>query len=356
DFYYTEAIGDSAVTFVEQFHQSKTPFFLYLAHCAPHWPLQAPEATIKKYEDRYKAGWQALRKERYTRMVDLGLLDSTATPLTPFMFPKLDWQTHKDTVWDARAMAVHAAMVEEMDKSIGKLLDKLKATGELDNTLILFFSDNGASSERPSKYGPGFDRAGSTRTGETVHFPVDKSTNHLPGPQTVHAGIGPQWAHAINTPFRLWKARVFEGGINSPCIVHWPKGLSAKGEIRSQAAHIIDLMPTFLELAKVSYPDELDGKKLTPIEGNSILPILKNTSMEDSQKSFFWEHMGAAALRQGDWKLVRERKNSDWELYNIKKDRTEQNNLAEQYPNKLTELAEKWEQLAYQYKAFPAPN
>ncbi len=355
-FYYTKVLGDSAAAYVDTFHRADSPFFLYVAHCAPHWPLQAPEATIKKYENRYRDGWRALREERYERMLTLGLFDSTTAPLTPFMFPELDWKNHKDTIWDARAMAVHAAMVEELDESIGILMNQLRLTGELDNTFILFISDNGASAERPSKYGPGFDRAGSTRSGETVYFPVDKSADHLPGPQTVHSGIGPNWAHVVNTPFRYWKARVFEGGINSPCIIHWPQGLMEKGAIRRQAAHIVDLMPTFLDLAESVYPSQFNGVDLKPIPGQSMIPLIKNTSAGDTQETYFWEHFGAAAIRKGAWKLVRLRKGEDWELYNMQTDRTEQNDLSNQYPEKVNDLAKEWEALAHRYQAIPAPN
>ncbi|HEU5148385.1 MAG TPA: sulfatase-like hydrolase/transferase, partial [Chryseosolibacter sp.] len=211
NYYHTTAIGDSAIAYVDQFARDDKPFFLYVAHTAPHWPLHALEEDISKYQDTYKAGWEVIRKARYERMIDMGLFDEKSTPLSPWMFPERKWEDNPNKDFDARAMAVHAAMIDRMDQTIGKLLKKLEDKGELDNTLIFFLSDNGTSSERPSRYGPGFDRAGSTRSGQTVAFPVDKDA--LPGPQTVMSGIGPEWASVGSTPFRYFKAKLHEGGM-----------------------------------------------------------------------------------------------------------------------------------------------
>lgn len=356
DYYHTDAIGDSAVAYVDNFARGEEPFFLYVAHCAPHWPLHAPEEEIEKYADTYKTGWRAVREQRYRRMIELGLFSEQEAPLSPFMFPEQSWEKNPDTVWDSRAMAVHAAMVDRLDQSIGRLLDKLEALDELDNTLILFFSDNGASSERPARYGPGFDRAGSTRSGEEVYFPVDKEPAHLPGPQTVHAGIGPVWANVINAPFRYWKARVYEGGICTPMIAHWPSGIQDKGVIRKASAHVVDLMPTFLELAGTSYPESFRGKQLSPIPGQSILPSLQQAAAENTPTTLFWEHFGAAALRKGDLKLVRLNKNDDWHLYDLSRDRTELNDLAADQPETVASMAQEWEALANQYQVYPAPD
>lgn len=196
DYYHTNAIGDSDVAYVEQFSINKSPFFLYVAHCAPHWPLQAPSAAIKKYTTVYEKGWEEIRQNRYKRLIEKGIIPEESE-LPSFMFPDQKWEANPDKNWDVRAMAVHAAMVDLLDQSVGKLLDKLEATGELDNTMILFLSDDGASSEIPSKYGPGFDRAGSTRDGRGVNFPVGKDS--MLGPQTVLSGIGPKWSHTANT-------------------------------------------------------------------------------------------------------------------------------------------------------------
>lgn len=354
DFYYTDAIADTSVAYIKDFAADESPFFMYVAFTAPHWPVQAPEEEIKKYEETYKDGWRALRMKRYERLTELGIFDSTNAPMAPWMFPKMDWETHKDTIWDARAMATHAAMVDRMDQGIGKIIAELEATGELDNTLILFLSDNGASSERPSKYGPGFDRAGSTRDGREVYFPVDKSTEHLPGPQTVHAGIGPQWAHAINTPFRFWKAKVFDGGICTPMIAHWPKGIDRKNEINRETGHVVDFMATCLDLAGAQYPEVYKGKEIKPLQGKSLVPVFKTGDREDPD-NIFWEHFGSKGLIQGDWKLVQLNKDAEWQLFNLAEDRTETNDLSKAYPERLQKMISKWNDLANELNVYPAP-
>lgn len=351
-FYYTDAISDSAVAFVEDFAKDKNPFFLYVAHTAPHWPLQAMPEDIAKYENAYVGGWKALREKRYQRMMDMGLFGDDSVKLPPWMFPKLTWEENEDKDWDARAMAVHAAMVDRMDQGIGKLIQRLEELGELDNTLILFLSDNGASYERPSKFGPGFDRAGSTRDGEEVHFPVEK--DYLPGPQTVHSGIGATWAHAVNAPFRYWKSKVHEGGITTPLIAHWPKGIKQKNTIVDQQGHVIDFMATFLDISGATYPAIYDNKEITPYMGSSLVPIFKEGKREQPEY-IFWEHFGSKAIRKGNWKLVALNNESPWELYDLSADRTEMNDLSSEYPEMVNELEKKWDELAVELKVQPKP-
>ncbi|WP_232625230.1 arylsulfatase [Pareuzebyella sediminis] len=353
DYYHTKAICDSAVAYVEQFSRKRNPFFLYVAHCAPHWPLQAPEDAVQKYMKVYQKGWKAIRRDRYERLINKGII-SRETELPDFMFPNKEWNTNPDKDWDARAMAVHAAMVDLLDKSVGKLLDELESSGELDNTLILFLSDNGASAERPSKYGPGFDRAGSTRNGEMVSFPVDKEA--LPGPQTVVSGIGPTWAHTVNTPFRYWKARVFEGGINTPFIAFWPRGIKEKGAVRELPAHVTDIMATCIDVAGGKYPTTFKGHAITPSPGKSIMPILNGTARSGTQATFFWEHFGAKALRKANWKLVKLDGQSPWELYDLAVDKTEIHDVAMKNKELVKQLQEEWERLAHTYQVYPAPN
>ena len=353
DFYYTDAIGDSAVAYVDHFVKEEKPFFLYVAHCAPHWPLMAPEEEIKKYEHVYDEGWQKIREERYKKLIEKGIFKGDTTKLSEFMFPDLKWAENENENWDSRAMAVHAAMIDRMDQNIGKLIDKLEATGQLDNTVIMFMSDNGASSERPSQYGIGFDRPSETRDGREIHYPVKKSEEHLAGPETVMSGIGPVWANVANTPFRYWKARVYEGGITSPFIVHWPAGIKENGAVKTQAAHIIDIMPTLLELSGATYPEEFNGNTIDPYMGESMVSAFTNTEEAPINETLFWEHFGAAALRQGDWKLVKLDGNADWELYNLKEDRTEMNNLAAKYPERLKAMQEEWNAMAKTTDVFP---
>jgi arylsulfatase A-like enzyme len=354
NYYYTTAIGDSAVAYVDEFTRDEKPFFLYIAHTAPHWPLHALEEDIRKYEDTYKPGWEVIRRKRYEKMLSLGLFDEKTAPLSPWMFPERTWEKNPNKEFDARAMAVHAAMIDRMDQTIGKLVKKLQEKGELDNTLILFLSDNGTSSERPSRYGPGFDRAGSTRTGQTVAFPVDKTS--LPGSQTVMAGIGPEWASVGSTPFRYFKAKLHEGGMATPLIVHWPEKLTNRGGISRHRAHVMDIMATCLDVAGTSYPDTFNRRAITPTTGRSFLGALLNVNETQKQHEvIFWEHLGAAALRNSDWKLVRVGMKADWELYNMANDKTEVNNLAARYPEKVKEMALVWEKMAGEQNVFPSP-
>lgn len=354
DYYHTIAIGDSAISYVEEFSKEDKPFFLYVAHTAPHWPLQALPEDIEKYKDVYKAGWEAIRKARFQKIQDLNLFGEADVKLSPELFPKLDWENNPDSIWDARAMAVHAAMIDRMDQTIGQLVRTLKEKGEFKNTVIMFLSDNGASAERPSKYGPGFDRAGRTREGKKIKFPVDKNLNALPGPQTVLSGIGPQWANVSNTPFRYYKAKLYEGGICTPFIVHWPKGLKQEGDITAQTGHVIDIMATSLDLAGASYPETFEDREITPMEGKSLVPILKG-EVREGHDFLIWEHFGARAIRKDDWKLVRLNRNADWELFNLSEDRTEMNDLSDEYPKKVKELAELWDEQAHRLNVFPTP-
>ena len=350
DFYYTDALSDSAAAFIRRYCLNENaPFFLYLAHTAPHWPLHAPAETIAKYEEIYDVGWDRIREARYERMVEKGLIYEGA--LSPRIEPGIDWSTHPDTMWDSRAMAVHAAMVDKLDEGIGRLLQVLEDTGELENTLILFLSDNGASSEYPSRYGPGFDRAGSTRDRREVYFPVDKT--QLPGPQTVHAGIGPFGANTMNTPFRWWKARVHEGGIATPMIAHWPAGVQRPGgSLVTAPGHVIDIAPTLLDLAGVPYPAEFQGRDITPVEGKSLVPLFLRDERE-GHDALYWEHGEAAAVRQGNWKLVRLNEEAAWELYDLSSDRTELNDLALTDPQKAQELATLWDAWASKVQVYP---
>ncbi|MEH0152749.1 arylsulfatase [Limibacter armeniacum] len=350
DYYHTVAIGDSAVAYVDEFAKDDKPFFLYVAHCAPHWPLQALPEDIEKYKDTFTKGWDAIRETRYKRMVDMGLLKESESVLSPRMF-KEKWKDNADTVWDAHAMAVHAAMIDRLDQTVGNLVAKLEETGELDNTIILFFSDNGASPEQPIR--AGFDRAGETREGETVVFPRDKKS--LPGPQTVHAGIGKEWANVANTPYRYFKAKVFEGGIRTPMIVHWPKGIQQKGSFVSNLGHVSDLMATFVELAQTNYPETFEGRTITPTVGKSLLPAMQGVG-KVKHDLLFWEHLGNKAIRIGDWKLVMLKETDKWELYNLAEDQTELQDLSDKYPDKLKEMVALWEQKANAYQVYPNPQ
>ena len=352
-YYHTDALSDSAVAYVERYARDDRPFFLYLAHTAPHWPLHALPEDIARYDSAYAGGWQATREARYGRMVATGIIDSARTELSPRVQPEVTWEENPDRVFDMRAMAVHAAMVDRMDQGIGRLLRTLESLGELDNTLILFLSDNGASPERPSRFGPGFDRAGSTRDGREVVFPVEKQA--LPGPQTVHSGIGPRWANVANSPFRGWKAGTYEGGIATPMIVHWPAGLSVPaGTITRQAGHVIDIMATLVEAAGATYPTLFEGREITPLAGTSLLPILRGEE-RPGHEALYWEHMGSRAIRVGDWKLVSTGAAAPWELYDLARDRAEMHDLAETDPDRVREMEQMWNEWASRSQVLPRP-
>ncbi|MDB5015106.1 MAG: Arylsulfatase [Daejeonella sp.] len=354
DFYFTNAIGDSSAAYIREFSAKKAPFFMYVAFTAPHWPLQALEKDIKKYENTYKKGWEYIREQRYQKMIKLGLIDPEKVALSQFMFSQKEWGSNKDSVWDARAMAVHAAMVDCLDQNVGKLINELKRTGELENTLIMFLSDNGASAERPEIFGPGFDRSGTTRNGEKISFPVNKDV--LPGPQNTHAGIGPQWANVSCTPFRYWKSKEHEGGIATPFIAYWPKMIKAQKAVNNVPAHVIDLMATCLDISGAKYPGTFEGNTITPTPGKSLIPVFTGKIKDQLHDELFWEHNGAAALRQGDWKIVKVDAKEKWELYNLAEDRSETSNLAAKFPEKVNQMQLKWNQLANKYVVFPKPQ
>jgi arylsulfatase A-like enzyme len=278
NYYHTDAINDKAAGYVREFSKSDQPFFLYIAHNAPHWPIQAPESDIEKYKDTYKLGWEAIRKKRYDKMVSLGIIDSTKVKLSPRNPAQMSWSNNPNKKWDARAMAVHAAMIDRMDQGLGRVIKALEETGEMDNTIFVFLSDNGASAELSDKYGPGFDRPGETRDGKRISYATDKTV--LPGAQTTFFSIGPAWANVANTPFRLWKSQSLEGGVHTPVIISWPAGLKAKGSKTNHVGHVMDFMATFLEVAGAKYPEKYKGNSITPLEGKSFAPLFSGKSQQ----------------------------------------------------------------------------
>lgn len=352
-YYHTDAINDTAVNYIKEFSKDDKPFFLYVAHTAPHWPLQALPEDIKKYEDIYKAGWDAIREVRYKRMVAKGLINPATTPLSPRINKELSWENNPDKEWDARAMAVHAAMVDRMDQGIGRIIQTLKETGELDNTIIVFLSDNGASPENCMRYGPGFDRPGETRDGRTIHYPVKKDV--LPGPQTTFASIGERWANVVNTPYQYAKAQSYEGGVRTPMIAFWPKGISSKGGFTDHVGHVMDFMPTFMEVAKASYPKTYNGHNITPYTGISLLPAMegKKGKVHDA---LYNEHFSARYVRNAEWKLVSLSNDTTWHLYRISEDETELNDLSARHPDVVAKLADQWRQWAGTHQVLPKPG
>ena len=239
---------------MNKYAKDDKPFFLYLSYTAPHWPLHALPEDIEKYKDTYKEGWEVIRNRRYERIKQLGIFPGQEDFLSQRQFND-KWEDNPNAEWDARAMAVHAAMIDRMDQGIGQVLDALEKNGQMDNTLIIFLSDNGCSSESCQNYSPGEnDRPDMTRDGRPIVYPKKKEV--MPGPETSYASLGAKWANVANTPFRFWKAKSFSGGICTPVIAHWPKGLkkSLRGKVTGQMGHVMDIMATCLDLSGAEYP------------------------------------------------------------------------------------------------------
>jgi arylsulfatase len=343
DFYVTNATADHAIQYLRS-HAERTPgqpFFQYLCFIAPHFPLQAPAADIARYRDTYQKGWNAIAAERYERQRQLGLVTHARPPMErdvgpPYDFPAdiaklgpgeinrpLPWTelTPVQREFQAAKMAIHAAMVDRMDREIGRVLAQLKAMGAYENTLILFASDNGASAEIMVR-GDGHDPAA----------PLGSAKTYL--------CLGPGWSSASNTPFRRHKTWVHEGGIATPLIAHWPAGIKARGELRRTPVHLIDVVPTLLELAGATKPATIKGHAVPPAPGRSLVTTFSKETAVD-RDFLWWEHEGNRAIRVGDWKLVA-LKNGAWELYDLARDRGEQRNLATAQPEKARELESKW--------------
>jgi arylsulfatase len=347
DFYVTNAFGDKAVQFVESFAASDKPFFLYVAHHAPHAPLHALPTDIDKYKDQYKDGWAPVRKARYERQMALGLFDRATTPL-PVNQQGANWAalSASQQAFQTHSMQAHAAQVDRMDQTVGALVDALKRTGQYENTLLLFLSDNGASNELGPSEG---DHVYETRDGRPVQYceggPTADCPYSQPGPETTFAAIGQAWANVANTPFRYWKVEGFRGGTSTPLIVHWPKGLrtSSANAITPQVGHIIDVLPTLLEVANVKYPATYNGRTLTPLDGQSLKFLIDGGAARPRGPLYFALENGASMI-SGDYKIVRLNvSGAAWELYNLKNDRTETTNLATSEPMVLSTMVSQWQ-------------
>lgn len=346
EYYFTDAITDKAVEYIEGFADSDKPFFLYYAHCAPHWPLHAKEKDIKKYRGKYDGGWEKLRRDRYKRQLELGLFDEVTAPFSEVMDGGRRWDglPEKEKAYQSRKMEIHAAMVDCVDQNLGRVIETLKKTGQFENTLILFMSDNGASPESYPE--PGYDRTGSTREGEKVLYnraaPLDKL-----GTEISSCGIGQAWASAANTPFRYWKKESYEGGCNTPLIIHWPAGLkTTPGSITRQSGHVMDVAATCLEVSGANYPKQNNGHAVNPMRGKSLMPIFEGKTRAGHDILFFEHEFGRAIIADG-WKLVEfSDGRQKWELYHLTKDLTETRNVADQYPEKVESLKQEWRKWA----------
>jgi arylsulfatase len=348
DYYYTDAIAENASRYIEEYAAKPDPFFMYVAFTSPHWPLHALEGDIAKYRGRYKAGWDALRAERHTRMIEMGLVDKR-WPITPRDPSVPEWKDAPDKEWQQRRMEVYSAQIDRMDQGVGRILASLKRAGAADNTLILFLADNGGCAEELRPGGKALHIPTRTRDGRPVRNGNDPKI--MPGADDTYASYGVAWANASNTPFRLYKHWVHEGGISSPLIAHWPAAIRKGGGLTPQPGHLIDIMATCADVGQAKYPSTYDGQAITPLEGKSLRPIFEG-KRRAGHSEIYWEHEGNRAVRQNRWKLV-SRHPGKWELYDVEADRTEMNDLTARQPAKASELAAKWETWARKVNVAP---
>ncbi|HEY3900610.1 MAG TPA: arylsulfatase [Chthoniobacter sp.] len=343
--YYTStAYANHAIQCLKEHAEkySDQPFFEYLAFTVPHFPLQAPAEDIARYRDKYKAGWDVMRQARWERMKAMGIINCSLSALEPNVGPPYNFpadiakigpaEINRPVPWDtlnpeqrelqATKMAIHAAMVDRMDQEIGRVIAQVKAMGAFDNTIILFASDNGASAEMMVR-GDGHDQSAA------------------PGSAATFLCLGPGFSSLSNTPFRRHKTWVHEGGITTPLIVHWTKGIAAHGELRHTPSHLIDIVPTLMELAGGKPPEIWNGKPVPPPPGRSLVPALAK-DVTIPHEYLWWQHEANRALRMGDWKIVAAGADSPWELYDLSTDRSEQHDLATAQPERLKQMADFW--------------
>lgn len=357
DYFTTSAVSYKAVRFLKEHtgQHATQPFFLYMAFTAPHFPLHAHPSDIEKYRTRYQKGWEVMRAERFARMKEQGLVKGELSALEPDIGPPYDFpeaiaqlgpgEVNRPLPWaeltpeqqefQSTKMAIHAAMVDRMDREIGRVLDQLKTMGAFENTIILFASDNGASAEIMVR--------------DDGHDP-----KAAPGSAATYLCLGPGFSNACNTPFRRHKTWVHEGGISTPLVVHWPKGITAHGELRHDPVHLIDIVPTLLDATGITKPDTWNGEPIPAAPGRSFLSALtKDGATSTPSRDLWWLHEGNRALRRGDWKLVAA-KGDPWELYDLSSDRAEQHDLAPQQPDKVRELAEAWSDMTRDFAELAA--
>ncbi len=375
-YYYTDAISDHAVRFISDHAKvvRDKPFLMYVAYTAAHWPMHAKEVDMAKYQGKYAAGYDAIRTARLKKARAQQVLDQRLE-MTPQAGGK--WEDVKDRAYEERCMEVYAAMVDCMDQGIGRIVAELKRQGRFENTLIFFMQDNGGCAEGIGRGGKGgknkpntvppVERAAlptlpplaadylqpdmipkQTRDGH----PMRQGYGVLPGGADTYCGYGEAWANVSNTPFREYKHWVHEGGISTPLIMHWPRGTDNPGRVVKDPAHLIDIMATVVDLSGASYPKEVNGNTITPMEGVSLKAPFTGGKVSRSQP-IFWEHEGNRAVREGKWKLVAKGPRGAWELYDMEADRTEQHDLASQHQDIVTDMTAKWETWAKRAQVVP---
>jgi arylsulfatase A-like enzyme len=340
DSYKTDLITDFAVEFIGEAAQQERPFFLYIAHYAPHWPLHAKPEDIAKYRALYRElGWDEARVRRHERLRQSGLIPPD-TKLSPRDARAQPWADAPHQAWEAERMAVYAAQVDSMDQSVGRVMDALRRAQVDDNTLVFFLSDNGASDMGAGRT---LDQPGRTWRSDDTPTRIGNTPDIMPGPADTFTTAGPAWSCLANTPFRDHKNSAYEGGIASPLIAWWPRGIQRPGTITAELSHITDVTTTCLAVAGATYPAEFKGRQVQPLAGRSLLPVLQGKPLE-GHPSLCWEISGSRAVREGRWKLVAA-KNGPWELYDLEADRTELNNLAAAQPERVQAMAaifERW--------------
>lgn len=340
NYYVTDAITDHSIEQIKKFAKEDKPFFLHLAHFAPHYPMQAPPEDIAKYRGKYDEGYLVLRERRKQKMVEKGIIDAKWELPDPdkklgnwrYDLAVDSWDSLEDKKWETAKMEVYAAMVDRMDQNIGRVMQTLKETGIDENTIVVFFSDNGGCA--------------SDITSDTDKYAEYREYNKgkVAGTKESYIFCGAGWATAQSAPFRRYKTWTYEGGISTPMIVRW-KGKIKPNSITNEIGHLIDLMPTFLEIAGATYPTERKGKKVLPMEGTSLMPVLKG-GKHKNERELGWFLYGSRAYRVGKWKLVWGVTAKKWELYDMDADRTETHDLSDKHPDLVKKLSESWQQWA----------
>jgi arylsulfatase len=347
DFYLTDAINDFAVRFLEEAVERQEPYFLYVAHIAPHWPLHAREADIAPYRRQYREhGWDEWRQRRFRRQLQMGIVPG-GWELSPRPANIHDWQVDKHKDWQAERMAVYAAQVEAIDRGLGRLLETVEKAGQAENTLVLFLSDNGAAPDgglgpTTSGFGFGPNLENDRWRSDGVAIRPGSGPDRLPGPHDTFAAYGLAWATVSNTPLRGTKLTGYEGGIRTPLIARWPAIIGQRGVWTDQVGHVIDMMPTCLDVAEVEYPEEFDGRHPLPLEGKSLLPIFQGGTRE-GHEALCWSVPRHQAIRMGRWKAVRPKNGGPWQLFDLEADGTETVDLAASQPERAKDLAAQFE-------------
>ncbi len=347
DFYLTDALTDYAVRFLRESLSEKRPFFLYVAHIAPHWPLHAREVDVAPFRKRYRTtGWDEVRAQRFQNQRQSGLVPDY-WKLSPRSTGIQDWNSDQQKNWQAERMAVYAAQISSIDRGLGQLLKTLKDANAVENTLVIFLSDNGAAPDgglSPSKSGFGFGPNSKKIGWRKDHVPIRPGSgpDNPPGPHDTFAGYGLAWANASNTPLRGTKLGAYEGGIRTPLVARWPAVIRERGSIEKQPGHVIDFMATFLDVANTSYPTQFEGRQPLPVEGKSLLPLFQGHQRQE-HKAIYWNVPRHQAIRMGQWKAIRPKKDGQWQLFNLELDGTETTDLAERESDRLKKMVSQFE-------------